>query len=128
MNKYPLKKYPVVGACGLNCGLCPRYHTEGTSRCPGCCGPDFWQKHPGCAFITCCVKRRNLETCAQCVDWAECEKVTRLLDSARYHDSFISYKPLAGNFAFIQKNGLAGPIIYTRPHDMPKFLAGKSND
>ncbi|TET26129.1 MAG: DUF3795 domain-containing protein, partial [Dehalococcoidia bacterium] len=55
MDKYPLKKYPIVGACGLNCGLCPRYYTQGTSRCPGCCGPDFWQKHPGCAFITCCV-------------------------------------------------------------------------
>jgi len=106
MDKYPLKKYPVVGACGLNCGLCPRYHTGGTSRCPGCCGPDFWQKHPGCAFITCCVKQRNLETCAQCVDWVECEKVARLMDSAKYHDSFISYKPITANFAFIQKNGI----------------------
>jgi len=107
MNKYPLKKYPMVGACGLNCGLCPRYHTEGKSRCPGCCGPDFWQKHPGCSFITCCVKQRNLETCAECVDWAECEKVARLLDSAKYQDSFLSYKPLTANFAFIQKNGIA---------------------
>lgn len=106
MNKYPLKKYPIVGACGLNCGLCPRYYIEGTSRCPGCCGPDFWQKHPGCHFITCCVKRRNIETCAQCADWAECEKVTKLLDSAKYHNSFISYKPIAANFAFIQKNGV----------------------
>jgi len=76
------------------------------SRCPGCCGPDFWQKHPGCAFITCCVKRKNLETCAQCVDWAGCEKVTRLLDSAKYHDSFISYGSLAASFVFIQENGI----------------------
>ena len=106
MDKYPLKKYPIVGACGLNCGLCPRYHTEGTSRCPGCCGPDFWQKMPGCGLITCCIKKKNLETCAQCVDWAECEKVTKLLNSAKYHDSFISYKPIAANFAFIQKNGI----------------------
>jgi len=106
MDKYPLKKYPIVGACGLNCGLCPRYHTEGTSRCPGCCGPDFWQKHPSCGFITCCVKQRNLETCAQCADWAGCEKVAKLLDSSKYQDSFISYRPLAANFAFIQKNGI----------------------
>ncbi len=106
MDKYPLKKYPIVGACGLNCGLCPRYHTEGASRCPGCCGPDFWQKHPGCGFITCCVKQRNLETCARCVDWASCERVTRLLDLAKYQDSFISHKPLAANFTFIQKNGI----------------------
>ena len=106
MDKYPLKKYPIVGACGLSCGLCPRYYTRGVSRCPGCCGPDFWQKHPGCAFITCCVKRKNLETCAQCVDWAGCERVTRLLDSAKYHDSFISYEPVAASFVFIQENGI----------------------
>jgi len=106
MDKYPLRKYPIVGACGLNCGLCPRYHTEGTSRCPGCCGPDFWEKHPGCGFITCCVKKNGLETCAQCIDWANCEKVAKLLDSAKYSDSFISYRPLASNFAFIQKNGI----------------------
>ena len=106
MDKYPLKKYPVVGACGLNCGLCPRYHTEGTSRCPGCCGPDFWQKHPSCGFITCCVKQRNLETCAQCADWVRCDRVAKVLDGAKYHDSFLSYRPLADNFAFIQKNGI----------------------
>ncbi len=106
MDKYPLKKYPIVGACGLNCGLCPRYYTEGTSRCPGCCGPDFWQKMPGCGFITCCVKKKNLETCAECSEWEECEKVAKLLDSAKYQDSFLSHKPLAANFAFIQKNGI----------------------
>ena len=106
MNIYPLKKYPIVGACGLNCGLCPKHYTEGTSRCLGCCAPVFWQRHPGCAFITCCVKQRNLETCAQCVDWMGCEKVARILDSAKHHDSFLSYKPLATNFAFIQKYGI----------------------
>jgi len=106
MDKYPLKKYPIVGACGLNCGLCPRYYTEGVSRCPGCCGPDFWQKHPSCGFITCCVKQRNLETCAQCADWEGCERVAKLLDSAKYKDSFLSHKPLATNYAFIQKNGI----------------------
>ena len=106
MDKYPLKKYPVVGACGLNCGLCPRYYTEGASRCPGCCGPDFWQKHPSCGFITCCVKQRNLETCAQCADWNQCDRVARLLNLAKEHDSFISYRPLPANYAFIQKHGI----------------------
>ena len=106
MDKYPLKKYPIVGACGLNCGLCPRYYTKGTSRCPGCCGPDFWQKMPGCGFITCCVKKKGLEACALCGDWAECERVAKLLDSAKYKDSFLSYKQIASNFAFIQKNGI----------------------
>jgi len=106
MDKYPLKKYPIVGACGLNCGLCLRYYTQGTSRCPGCCGQDFWQKHPSCGFITCCVKQRNLETCAQCTDWEGCDRIAKNLEAAKYHDSFISYRPLADNFAFIQKNGI----------------------
>jgi len=106
MDKYPLKKYPIVGACGLNCGLCPRYYTEGTSRCPGCCGPDFWQKMPGCGFITCCVKRRNLETCAQCADWQKCERVAKIMESARHEGSFISYRPLPANYAFIQEKGI----------------------
>ncbi len=106
MNKYPLKKYPLVGVCGLNCGLCPRYHTEGASRCPGCCGPDFWQKHPSCGFITCCVKQRNLETCAQCTDWETCDRLTRVLEAAEHQDSFISYRPVPANFAFIRENGI----------------------
>jgi len=104
--EYPLKKYPIVGACGLSCGLCPRYYTEGLSRCPGCCGPDFGQKHPSCGFITCCVKQRGLETCAQCADWAGCEKVAKNLAAARHKDSFISYRPLADNFAYIRSNGI----------------------
>ena len=120
MDKYPLKKYPIVGACGLNCGLCPRYYTEGKSRCPGCCGPDFWQKHPACGFITCCVKQRNLETCAECGDWEECEKIAKLLDSAKYQDSFLSHKPLAANFAFIQKNGIGE--FARREMEKQKFL------
>ncbi len=103
---YPLKKYPIVGACGLNCGLCPRYHTEGPSRCPGCGGPDFGQKHPSCGFITCCVKQRKLETCAQCTDWADCERLARVLEAAKSHDSFISYRPVPANLGFIRESGI----------------------
>jgi hypothetical protein len=107
VDKYPLKKYPVVGACGLNCGLCPRYHTEGSSRCPGCCGPGFWEKHPACGVITCCVRERGLETCADCVDWEACDRVAKILASAECRDSFISYRPLRANFAFIRQHGIA---------------------
>lgn len=106
MDKYPLKKYPIVGACGLNCGLCSRYHIEGASRCPGCCGPDFWQKHPSCGFITCCVKQRNLETCALCTDWETCDRLTRVLEAVEHQDSFISYRPVPANFAFIRESGI----------------------
>ena len=129
VDRYPLKKYPIVGACGLNCGLCLRYHTGGTSRCPGCCGTDFWEKMPGCGLITCCVKQRGLETCAQCIGWTECERVARLLDSAKYHDSFISYRPLAANFAFIQKNGIEEFVrLEIEKQKFLRYLLGNYNE
>jgi hypothetical protein len=106
VDRHPLRKYPIVGVCGLDCGLCPRYYTEGTSRCPGCCGPGFWQKMPGCGFITCCVKKKGLETCAQCVDFGECERVAKLLDSAHCRDSFISHRPIEANLSFIREHGI----------------------
>ncbi|MBP7049418.1 MAG: DUF3795 domain-containing protein [Phycisphaerae bacterium] len=63
------KKYPTIGVCGLDCGLCPRYYTAGPSRCLGCAGPDFPNRHPSCSFITCCVKKKGLEVCGECPDF-----------------------------------------------------------
>ena len=103
---YPIKKYPFIGVCGLDCGLCIRYHTDGKSRCPGCCGPDFFEKHPSCCFISCAVKNRGLETCAQCPDWQECEHIFQLRQASLTHDSFISYRPVMSNFAYICKYGV----------------------
>ena len=129
MDKYPVKKYPIVGACGLNCGLCPRYHSGGTSRCPGCCGPDFRQKHPSCGFITCCVKRRNLETCAQCADLAGCDRAARLLESAKHRDSFLSYRPVAANFDFIKNHGIEEFVrLETEKLGLLKYLIENYDD
>jgi len=79
MDKYPVKKYPEVGACGLNCNLCPRYHMESASKCPGCCGPGFWQKHPSCSLITCTVKQKGLETCVLCHEFDSGARIARVL-------------------------------------------------
>jgi len=64
-----LKQHPTLGCCGLDCGMCPAYYTDGPSRCPGCGGEDFFEKHPSCSYITCCVKKRGLEVCVQCEDY-----------------------------------------------------------
>ena len=101
MEKYPVRKYPTVGACGLDCGLCPRYYTLGTSRCPGCCGPDFWQKHPGSPILTCCVRRKGLEFCSDCSDFP-CSKFK---DVDRY-DSFLTHQKMVSNLNFIKKYGI----------------------
>lgn len=100
MNKV-LKKYPTVGVCGLDCGLCPRYYTVGSSRCPGCCGPDFFNKHPSCSYITCCVKKKGLEVCAQCSEFP-CMKFKDVGD----YDSFLTYKKVMSNQDFIKEHGI----------------------
>lgn len=63
------RPYPQFSLCGLNCGLCPRHHTEGPSRCPGCGGPEFHLKHPSCPIITCSLKHGGVTYCFECVDY-----------------------------------------------------------
>jgi uncharacterized protein DUF3795 len=101
MSEHPIKQYPTIGCCGLDCGLCPRYYTVGTSRCPGCCGPDFWQKHPGSPILTCCVKRKGLEFCSDCSEFP-CSKFK---DVDKY-DSFLTHQKMVSNLNFIKKYGI----------------------
>jgi hypothetical protein len=102
-----LKKYPEIGVCGLDCGLCPRYYTIGSSRCPGCGGPDFLNKHPSCSFITCCVKKKNLEVCADCSDFP-CVKFKSPEEymQAKESSSYPSYKKVLPNLYFIKEHSI----------------------
>ena len=61
---------------------------------------------PGCGFITCCVKKKGLETCAECADFDDCERVAKLLGSAKQKDSFISHRPIEANLLFIRERGI----------------------
>ncbi len=102
-----LKRYPTIGVCGLDCGLCPRYYTVGPSRCPGCGGPDFQNKHPSCSFITCCVKKKGLEVCAECAEFP-CSKF-KSDDEYRQlkgSSSYPPYKRLMPNQKFIKEYGI----------------------
>jgi len=105
MSGHPIKIYPTVGCCGLDCGLCPRYYTVGTSKCPGCCGPDFFNKHPSCSYITCCIKKKSLEVCAQCEDFP-CSKFESWLVGGGEYDSFLSHKKAYPNLISIRKHGI----------------------
>jgi len=84
--KYKLRKNPLFSACGLNCGLCPRYYTDGPSKCPGCAGEGFTDTHCGCGILSCC-QRKELEYCFLCSEFP-CLKY----DGADLKDSFISHK------------------------------------
>ena len=97
-------QHPEIGVCGLSCRLCPRYYTEGKSRCGGCKKPS--RMGAGCPFITCAVKRRGIEFCWQCDESAACEKWRRHRDLGRQHDSFVCYQRLDENIAFVQREGV----------------------
>jgi hypothetical protein len=105
----PLKIYPTIGCCGLDCGLCPRFYTVGPSRCPGCAGPDFFNKHPSCSFITCCVKKKNLEVCAECPEFPCSKFKTEEEYKHQQWQGSSSYPPNAKiipNLNFIKEHGI----------------------
>jgi hypothetical protein len=102
-----LKTYPTIGVCGLDCGLCPRYYTVGTSRCPGCGGPAFFEKHPSCSFITCCVKKKGLEVCGLCSEFPcskfKTEEEYRQVEPS---SSYPPYRDVLSNLRFIREKGI----------------------
>jgi len=100
MQEYK-RENPLFSLCGLNCGLCPRYHTEGVSKCPGCGGKDFHLKHPACAVITCNTKHDKVEYCFQCSEYP-CKKYVAVSDS----DSFITYRNVLADFTKAREYGL----------------------
>ena len=102
-----LKAYPTIGVCGLDCGLCPRYYTVGSSRCLGCGGPGFLDKHPSCSFITCCVRKKGFEVCGQCPEYP-CSKFKS--EEEYQHTESSSYPParmVLSNLRFIREKGIA---------------------
>ena len=86
--EYKISKYPQFSVCGLNCGLCSRYYTVGSSRCPGCAGEGFLDVHPTCGILSCC-QRKGLDYCFECNEFP-CKKY----DNYDETDSFITCKNL----------------------------------
>lgn len=84
--EYRVSEYPLFSTCGLNCGLCPRYYTDGDSRCPGCAGVGFSEVHPPCAKLS-CSQNKGVEYCFLCKNFP-CKKY----DGVDTSDSFISHK------------------------------------
>jgi hypothetical protein len=101
--EYQNRTYPQFSACGLNCGLCPRYHTDGTSKCPGCAGEGFSTVHPPCGVLS-CSQRKGVEYCFLC-DEFPCEKY----NGADASDSFITHK---NQFKDLDKAKAVGLDVY----------------
>lgn len=97
-------KFPEIGICGLSCRLCPRYHTEGKSRCGGC--KSEYRIAVGCPFITCAIKKKGIEFCWQCKESESCEKWRKHREFSEKHDTFKCYQKLKSDISFIRKNGV----------------------
>ena len=101
-GKMNSKSYPTVGACGIDCGLCPRYHTKTGSRCPGC-APEGFLDVGGqwCKMTRCAVRDRGYETCAECAEFP-CYR----FDGWDQGDSFVSHLRYIANLRAIRERGI----------------------
>lgn len=97
-------EYTQIGICGLSCRLCPRYHTETKSKCAGCKSEN--RMVVGCPFITCAVKKKEIEFCWDCEENKTCEKWKNHREFGKQHDTFKCYQKLENNISFIQKHGV----------------------
>ena len=96
-------KYPAMGICGLSCVLCPRYHTDGCSRCGGC--KSAFRMGAGCPFITCAVKKKGIEFCWECAEQADCDRWKKHREAGRHRDSFKCYQKINEDIDLILENG-----------------------
>ena len=118
----------LMGACGLYCGLCPRYQSKAPSRCPGCPLADM---HSYCSVYRCCVTKHEFLTCAECSEYP-CGKLLRTLGVEKGLDSFVSHKPALPNLDEIVSDGLDSFLQEQRKrrllaeHLIANYNAGRS--
>lgn len=97
-------QYPEIGICGLSCRLCPMYNIRTENRCLGCKSPA--RMAVGCPFITCAIKKKEIEFCWDCEENPTCEKWRKHRESGKIADSFKCYQTLEDDIAFILSNGV----------------------
>jgi len=102
------RNHPTIGACGIDCGLCPRYYTAGDSKCPGCGGPDFTLKHPSCKILNCVMRDHHVTICSECPEFP-CE----IIASWDQGDSFVSHQNCVFHLQSINKTGYS-PYLTTQ--------------
>jgi hypothetical protein len=97
-------RFPTIGVCGLSCRLCPRYHTEGESRCQGCKTES--RMTAGCPFITCALNKKGVEFCWECEQSDNCSKWRGHREFSRTSDTFKCYQTLESDILLIKRNSI----------------------
>lgn len=95
-----------LGICGLSCRLCPNYHMDTKSRCLGCKSEE--RIAVGCPFITCAIKKKEIEFCFFCEENKSCPKWREHREISKSYDSFKCYQKLNDDIELIQRNGVDG--------------------
>jgi hypothetical protein len=96
------KEYPAIGACGIDCGLCPLHHVTSGDGCGGCTAPaPSGAKGRWCAIARCAVRGRGYETCADCPEFP-CARLHGWDES----DSIVSHLNSLANLRAIRERGL----------------------
>lgn len=116
------REEPRFALCGLNCCLCPRFHTEGASRCPGCGGEGFPEKHPSCAVVSCSRRHDGVEFCFECGDYP-CERY----EDIGKKDSFITYRNVTANLEEAGRDLEGYLSVLKTKFELLKLLTGRFN-
>lgn len=121
-NKCKERLYPELGACGLNCGLCPHYHTEGKSKCYGC-----GSNKSSIFALSCgtnkCASMNECNYCYECHNYP-CSRYKNALN-----DSFVTHQNIYRNFQEIERIGLDKyQEILDEKISILKYLLKEMND
>jgi len=60
----------------------------------------------GCPFITCAIKKKEIEFCWDCEESKTCKKWAKHRQAGKRADSFKCYQKLEEDIAFIRKKGI----------------------
>jgi hypothetical protein len=80
----------VLGPCGVYCGACPSYQKS----CFGCSSANKEQRRTswmGCKVRKCCYEERELQFCAECIDFP-CEMIDQKLIKSHPDDKKYAYR------------------------------------
>ena len=98
------KKHPTIGACGIDCGLCPLHHVTAGDGCGGCTAPSpSGARGRWCAIARCAVRDHGYETCAECSGYP-----CSLLSGWDEAESVVTHARTLDNLRTIRESGLDG--------------------
>ena len=100
-----IKEYDgAVPPCGIYCGGCPRYKSDGKKSCMGC--DDGCQLKKCKSFYVCCREKKGLSYCYECKSFP-CSRFKKFAKTWEQYG-----QDLIDNQKLLKKSGVDGFIEY----------------